>query len=47
VRELRLKYQNTTGYCMDIYDICYGLTEWKDSQDADAYLTDVLQTSYR
>jgi hypothetical protein len=32
---------------MDIYDICYGLTEWKDSQDADAYLTNVLRTSYR
>lgn len=32
---------------MDFYDICYGLLKWRDSQDIDEYLYDVLQTSYR
>ncbi len=32
---------------MDFYDICYGLLKWRDSQDVDDFMTDVLQTSYR
>jgi len=31
-----------------IYDISYGLLEWNDvNDDADEYLCDVIQTSYR